>query len=109
MIGSLRLRRWQRQPRRYFCELDRWSFDARYTDGRCPICGWAPEGAPNAPGWLVLARRIDWQLFGLLTLAILLVLIGLVVAQAVGYSLPSVPLHAPPGFASGARTASSSR
>jgi hypothetical protein len=57
----------------------------------------------------VLARRVDWQLFGLLTLAILLVLIGLVVAQAVGYSLPSAHLHAPPGFASGTRTASSSR
>jgi len=99
----------QRQPSRYFCELDRWNFDARYTNGRCPICGWAPPGAPTAPGWLVYGRRLDWPIFGLLALAILLVLIGLIVAQAVGFTPPTLQHHLPSGIASGARTASASR
>jgi hypothetical protein len=98
-----------RQPRRYFCELDRWSFDPRYTGGRCPICGWAPTGAPTAPGWLMVARRFDWQLFGLLALAILLVLVGLIVAEASGFSPPSTHIQSPNVIASGARTASGSR
>lgn len=69
---------------RAFCTLDQWSFDPRYTQGRCPICGWRPEGAPDAPRWLRLARRIDWELFGLLMLADLLLALGLVVASAAG-------------------------
>jgi hypothetical protein len=26
------------------CPTDDWAFPPRYTGGRCPICGWAPEG-----------------------------------------------------------------
>jgi len=109
LISSLRLPRIQRQPSRYFCELDRWSFNSRYTNGRCPICGWAPAGAPTAPGWMMASRRMDWQIFGLFALAILLLLVGLIVAQAVGFTLPAAPNHLPSSIASGARTASSSR
>jgi hypothetical protein len=109
VISSLRLPRIRRQPSRYFCELDRWSFDARYTNGRCPICGWAPAGAPTAPGWLMTGRRMDWQVFGLLALAIILLLVGLIVAQSVGFTLPTAQGHLPGTIASGARTASSSR
>jgi hypothetical protein len=67
-----------------YCELDSWRFDPRYTQGHCPICGWAPEKAPNAPRWLALANRVDWQLLGLFLLADVLVILGLVVAHAAG-------------------------
>lgn len=92
---------------RYRCELDGWTFDARYTDGKCPICGWAPEGAPTAPGWLVTARKFEWEVTGLLTLMVVLVVLGALVAHAAGYRLPllSGPAQAAPAsLASGART-----
>ncbi len=61
--NAARLRK--RRPARAFCELDGWSFDPRYTEGRCPICGWVAPGAPEAPLWLTLARRFEWELAGL--------------------------------------------
>ena len=67
-----------------YCELDDWRFDPRYTQGRCPICGWAPEGARDAPLWMRLARRVDWDLLGLFLFADLLVAVGLIVAVAAG-------------------------
>jgi hypothetical protein len=101
--------RWGSQrPARAYCELDRWSFDPRYTDGCCPICGWAPTGAPAAPAWLQAARRVDWELFALAGLAILLVVLGLIVAQAAGFNLPNAHQSAS-AIASGARTASGAR
>lgn len=92
MISRLRLRRLQTTPRktgRVHCVDDDWAFDPRYTQGRCPICGWAPDGAPNAPTWLALANRADWEMIGLFALADLLVLLGLVVARAAGF----IPAH----------------
>ena len=79
-----RVRRAQRRSSRFHCEADDWTFDPRYTQGRCPICGWAPEDAPSAPGWLALVNRLDWDTLGLLLLADLLVLVGLLVARAAG-------------------------
>ena len=67
-----------------YCELDKWSFDPRYTQGQCPICGWAPDKAPKAPAWLALANRVDWDLLGLFLLADVLIVLGLVVAHAAG-------------------------
>ncbi|HKV87785.1 MAG TPA: hypothetical protein VJT78_07295 [Candidatus Dormibacteraeota bacterium] len=67
-----------------YCELDRWRFDPRYTQGRCPICGWTPAGAPDAPRWMRFSRRVDWELFGLFMLADVLLVLGLVVAGAAG-------------------------
>jgi hypothetical protein len=78
------LPRLKRSASRAYCELDKWAFDPRYTQGRCPICGWAPEGAPAMPAWMVVAQRIDWELFGLLLLADLLFFLGLVVARGTG-------------------------
>jgi len=66
------------------CDADGWSFDPRYTQGRCPICGWTPEGAPDAPRWLALANRLDWQMIGLWALVDILVLLGLIVAHGAG-------------------------
>jgi len=101
------------RPRnRYHCELDNWTFDARYTDGRCPICGWAPEGAPTAPGWLVAARRFEWELTGLVALMVVLLVLGALVAHAAGYRIPllSGPVQAAPAsqVASPARTTKAS-
>ncbi|TMD35282.1 MAG: hypothetical protein E6I81_08765 [Chloroflexi bacterium] len=79
MIAGLRHR-----PVTAYCEADRWKFDPRYTQGRCPICGWKPEGAPNAPRWLAIANRLDWEMLGLFLLADVLVLLGLIVAHAAG-------------------------
>ena len=105
MIAKLR-----QPPRsaRAYCEADRWSFDPRYTQGHCPICGWTPEGAANAPGWLALVNRVDWDIVGLFLLVDVLFLLGLVVANAAGL-LPaghpsfSLPPAAHGGVASGVR------
>ena len=95
---------------RYHCELDDWTFDPRYTDGHCPICGWAPEGAPTAPRWLVAARKFEWELTGLVVLLVVLVILGALVAHAAGYRIPllSPPAHAAAGAASPARTTTTS-
>jgi len=69
---------------RAYCEADKWSFDSRYTQGVCPICGWAPAGAPTAPRWLKLANRMDWEMFGLFIFFDLLVAAGLWLAHAAG-------------------------
>jgi len=109
LIARLRLpgvKQAQRRPTGAYCEADRWSFDPRYTQGRCPICGWAPEGAPRAPRWLALANRVDWDIVGLLLLTDVLVLVGLIVANATGL-LPTghgtIGMPSSPGVASGAR------
>lgn len=84
LIASLTGRSATRSPARLRCSADDWSFDPRYTNGRCPICGWAPEGAPTAPAWLAMVNRIDWQTVTLVGLADLLVLLGLLVSRQAG-------------------------
>lgn len=67
------------------CDLDDWWFDARYTDGACPICGWRPEGLTYAaPLWMRLYRRADWELAGLVVMVVLLVVLGILVERAAG-------------------------
>lgn len=102
--------RWRNRKRgrpKAYCELDDWTFDPRYTDGRCPICGWIAPNAPNAPVWLTLARRFEWELGGLVVLMAVLVLLAVAVMHAAGYRMPLIgaPVHAAPagGLASTAR------
>lgn len=112
MIGGLRLPRLQRiqpKPVRAYCETDGWSFDPRYTQGRCPICGWQPEGVAAAPAWLALANRLDWQMLGLLLFADVLVLLGLLVANAAGLIPHQATLGVPSGHGPGGVLASSTR
>ena len=90
---ALRRARTGESAKRFYCELDRWSFDPRYTDGRCPICGWQPDGAPAAPAWLRVARRVEWELLGLFALLVVLIVLGLVVARAAGIALPVPQVH----------------
>src|SRR5689334_18483745 len=96
----------RRRRTRVHCDLDDWTFDPRYTQGRCPICGWVPEDAPAAPRWLALVNRLDWDLLGLFLLADVLVLLGLVVAHAAGLLPTHVVASIPP---SGGAAASSAR
>lgn len=110
MIARLRLPQLALRPRRPVrvrCEKDDWTFDPRYTQGRCPICGWAPDGVPAAPRWLALVNRMDWELVFLLGLADVLVLLGLMVAHAAGlisgHPAPGLPSSAAGAAASGAR------
>jgi hypothetical protein len=98
----------QRAPVRAYCELDKWSFDPRYTDGRCPICGWVPPGAPSAPAWLVVARKLEWELTGLVLLLVVLVILGVAVARAAGYRLPLFTSHPPAAAAAQASSARTS-
>lgn len=94
-----------RGPAHAYCELDKWSFDPRYTDGHCPICGWTPPGAPTAPAWLAAARKFEWELTGLILLLIVLVILGVLVARAAGYRLPVFTSHPPPAVATQASPA----
>lgn len=65
------------------CAVDEWDFDARYTDGVCPICGWKPPGdATVLPGWYVALQRVPWDFVGLGTLAVLFIVFGVLVARA---------------------------
>ena len=103
--NAARLRK--RQHAGAFCELDSWSFDPRYTGGRCPICGWVAPGAPDAPLWLTLARRFEWELAALVALMAVLALVAVGVMHTAGYRMPwfGAPVHAAPaGIASHART-----
>lgn len=97
-----------RRPTRAQCERDDWTFDPRYTKGKCPICGWEPQGVPTAPRWLALVNRADWDMIGLFALVDLLFLMGLVVAHAAGLitghsSLGLPSSHPGGGVASSAR------
>ncbi len=110
MIERLRLPRMAapapRRLARARCPTDDWTFDPRYTNGLCPICGWAAEGAPTVPRWLAIANRMDWEMLGLFALADVLVLLGLIVAHAAGLITGHSPAGVPAslsGAASGTR------
>jgi hypothetical protein len=67
------------------CELDDWTFDPRYTQGRCPICGWeAPDAAAVLePGPVVKElRSVDWDIVFLAALFLVLVALALIVGNA---------------------------
>jgi hypothetical protein len=78
----------KRGPARYYCKLDGWSFNPRYTEGVCPICGWKPDGAAAAPRWLALSRKVEWDLVGLFVMFVALTFLAVLVAQAVHLHLP---------------------
>ena len=77
----------KRGPTLFYCELDGWNFKPRYTEGACPICGWKPEGAPAAPRWLALSRKVEWDLIGLFALFIVLTFCAVIVAHAAHFRL----------------------
>lgn len=70
------------------CDADRWEFDPRYTDGRCPICGHLVEIAPAAPRWLLVSRRVPWDLVFLAVLMVAFSIAGYEAARAAGMLPP---------------------
>jgi hypothetical protein len=61
------------------CPTDRWTFTPRYTDGVCPLCGWAPEGVEyKAP----FAARTDWFVPSLVFTGLVSILMGVLVVIA---------------------------
>jgi hypothetical protein len=64
------------------CPVDSWAFRPRYTDGRCPLCGWEPPGVVVR---LPLSRRVD--AFGWLTVSFVLASVAMVVLVALVYAL----------------------
>ena len=65
------------------CPIDSWPFRPRYTDGRCPLCGWEPPGTVVR---LPLSRRVDtfgWMALGLVMMSIVMaVLVAVMYARA---------------------------
>lgn len=59
-----------RRQRTAHCPADDWTFEPKYTDGTCPLCGWVPDGwaaARHVPGiWrlavaaLLLSALVCW-------------------------------------------------
>ena len=85
--------RWQRPSlhrgeaaaARMHCPIDNWDYDARYTEGTCPICGWRPEAVGfAAPLWMRTFQKVDWELAGLFMTVVLLVVLGILVERAAG-------------------------
>ena len=63
------------------CPIDDWDFEPRFTDGRCPLCGWRPPGPPvTAPR----VARIDWFWPMVALLAVVSVVMGVLVLVAYG-------------------------
>jgi hypothetical protein len=60
------------------CPVDSWPFRPRYTEGRCPLCGWE---APGAVVRLPLSRRLDsfsWMALSLIGLSVLMLILVVV-------------------------------
>jgi hypothetical protein len=57
------------------CPIDDWAFTPRYTEGRCPLCGW------QAPGAEELAARAgrDWFWPAIAVLLVVSVVMGVLV------------------------------
>ena len=79
-IGGLR-ERLRADEASAICPVDSWAFRPRYTDGRCPLCGWEPPGTVVR---LPLSRRVDT--FGWTTIALGLVSVLMLVVVLLVYT-----------------------
>lgn len=65
-LAVLTLRRRHADARaRAICPVDAWAFTPLYTEGTCPLCGWAPPGYRLRPP---LMSRLDWYWMGMIAL-----------------------------------------
>jgi hypothetical protein len=64
---------------RVHCEFDDWDFAPQFTDGVCPLCGWAPDGYEANPP---LSQRIDWFMIMLAVVVLASLLMGILVLRA---------------------------
>ena len=70
------------KPLMQVCARDTWAYDARYTDGKCPICGGTAAGlkVPPAPAWALTLAAVPWDLVLLFLVLSVLVTAGVRVA-----------------------------
>lgn len=75
-VGTEPLGRRGREPQAV-CPVDDWAFTPRYTEGRCPLCGWeAPAGVEPTRG------GDDWFWAGMAILVAVSVAMGVLVVLA---------------------------
>ena len=77
-VGAFR-ERFRADEARAICPTDSWAFRPRYTDGRCPLCGWEPPGVIVR---LPLSRQIDafaWTTIALALVSVLMLVVVLLV------------------------------
>ena len=60
------------------CPNDGWTFAPRYTDGRCPLCGWESDVDVTPPPF----AQVDWFWPALIALGVVSVLMGVLVVLA---------------------------
>jgi hypothetical protein len=60
------------------CPVDSWTFTPLYTKGKCPLCGWQPEGYVYAPPFLAPYERYWGALGGILATSVLMCIVVVV-------------------------------
>ncbi|HEV7677968.1 MAG TPA: hypothetical protein VGQ42_05335 [Candidatus Dormibacteraeota bacterium] len=68
---------------RAVCPVDSWAFAPAYTDGRCPLCGWAPQGYVYSPPLLTPYDRYWAAMAGIAAISVIM-LIAVVIAFSRG-------------------------
>ncbi len=63
---------------RVTCPNDGWSFAPRYTDGRCPLCGWRSRVDASPPRF----AQIDWFWPTMIALGVVSIVMGVLVVLA---------------------------
>lgn len=64
---------------RAMCPVDHWEFKPLYTEGACPLCGWAPPAFTYRPP---LLHRLEWFWVGLASMALVSIVMLIVVLNA---------------------------
>jgi hypothetical protein len=68
---------------RAICPVDSWAFTPLYSNGRCPLCGWTPEGYEYAPPLLAPYERYWGALGGMVATSVVMCIV-VVIAYARG-------------------------
>jgi hypothetical protein len=55
---------------RAICPVDSWTFTPLYSDGRCPLCGWKPDGYVYTPPPLTPYERYWGALGGIVATSV---------------------------------------
>jgi hypothetical protein len=57
------------------CPVDSWAFTPLYTAGRCPLCGWTPEGYVYSPPPLTPYERYWGAMGGIVAISVLMAVV----------------------------------
>ena len=83
LVAALRAM-WQRrldQHARAICPVDSWAFTPLYTDGHCPLCGWAPDGYVHTKPPLTSYERYWGAMAGITAMSLLMLIVVVVAAR----------------------------